>query len=246
MKLLILKNLIFMVFYAVAADEPTIQMGCGPLLAGDSDEWQEEVQLAPGSYDMGYLKPKRWAALYEQIATVVGLKPEKVAEIGPGPGIFTHTVRQQGIDVVTVDIDESTEPDVIGSVRELPFEDDSHDIAVAFQVLEHLPYEFFVSSVQEMSRIARTHVVISVPDVTPFTRTLRQEGFTRPERVFTEDVNFEPTEEHVWDGEHYWEVGKKGFPQRKILKDLEGAGLNVIQDFRVFDHPYHHFYVIAL
>ena len=221
--------------------------GAGSLCAHIFDpnkEWSDTVQVPDTHYRFSdYMKPKRWASLWQQISTVLSLNPKSVVEIGPGGGYFTFAVRQEGVKVETVDIDANMKPDIVGSVRDLPFDANSKDVVVAFQVLEHLPYEYFVSSVLEMGRVASDYVIISIPDVTPFKRELFQDGFRRPQTRF-EEVRDENPVEHKWDGQHYWEVGKSGYGQQKIIKDLTEAGLEVVENFRAFDHPYHHFYVI--
>ena len=47
------------------------------------------------------------------------------------------------------------------SAHELPFDDDQFDVVVAAEVLEHLPDP--VRGLQEMVRVTRRHLVLSVP-----------------------------------------------------------------------------------
>lgn len=53
-----------------------------------------------------------------------------------------------------------------------------------------------------------------------------------PRRVFTPD------------GEHYWEIGWKGCPVGRVTSHMEQAGFAVIKSHRVFEFPYHHFFIL--
>jgi len=47
-----------------------------------------------------------------------------------------------------------------------------------------------------------------------------------------------------FDGQHYWEIGKAGFPLSKIVMDIQGAGFKIEKTYRLFKHPYPMFFVL--
>jgi hypothetical protein len=49
---------------------------------------------------------------------------------------------------------------------------------------------------------------------------------------------------HSFDGEHYWEIGKAGYPLKRIISDIERQGMEIIKTYRVFESPYHRFFVL--
>jgi hypothetical protein len=49
---------------------------------------------------------------------------------------------------------------------------------------------------------------------------------------------------HEFDGEHYWELGTLGYPQARLVEAIEQAGFTLARDFRVPEHPWHHFFVL--
>ena len=49
---------------------------------------------------------------------------------------------------------------------------------------------------------------------------------------------------HKFKEEHYWEIGKRGYPVKKIKKDIEKNRLNITKDFVVFENPLHHFFIV--
>ncbi|MBI3962465.1 MAG: hypothetical protein HY335_06920 [Deinococcus sp.] len=51
-----------------------------------------------------------------------------------------------------------------------------------------------------------------------------------------------PVHEH--DGQHYWEISKAGYALRRVLGDMRAAGFQVVKTYRVFENPYHRFFVL--
>ena len=49
---------------------------------------------------------------------------------------------------------------------------------------------------------------------------------------------------HNFDGEHYWEIGKAGYPLSKIISDIKNTGFKIEKTYRVFEHPYHRFFTL--
>jgi len=49
---------------------------------------------------------------------------------------------------------------------------------------------------------------------------------------------------HRFNGKHYWEIGKAGYPLRKILNDIQKQNLQLQKTYRVFEAPYHRFFVL--
>ena len=47
-----------------------------------------------------------------------------------------------------------------------------------------------------------------------------------------------------FDGEHYWEIGKAGYPLSKIIKDIQRAGFKIEKTYSVFENPYHRVFIL--
>lgn len=205
-----------------------------------------EKQVKSSHYEFGrYMHKLRWVSLWYQLDEVIKLSPARVLEIGPGPGTFKAVAASFGMRVETLDIDPSLRPDYLASVMALPFADNSFDVVCAFQMLEHLPFEKSLTAFREMVRVARNAVVISVPDaerrwpVSFFLPFFGQVNFSvlRP-RLFNRN--------HIFDGEHYWEISTSGFKLETVINAFETAGegrVILCRRFRVPEHPYHHFFV---
>jgi SAM-dependent methyltransferase len=160
-----------------------------------------------------------------------------------GDRVFGNFIRQNtAVAYLSVDAAADLHPDVVGSILNLPFPDHSRDVVCAFEVLEHLPFEEFDKAVGELARVARTHVVISIPHFGPMLSFSLKIPFL-PQLRFAFKIPY--PQPHTFNGQHYWEVGKQGYPPSLIREKL-GVHGKLIKDFVPFNNPYHHFFVLKL
>lgn len=182
----------------------------------------------------------RWMSYWCQIDGVLRLKPENVLEIGVGNGLVASYLKSCGISVTTLDIEKNLKPDFVGSVEDLPFAENSFDVVLCAEVLEHLPFDKFSEAILELKRVSKKFIVLSLPHW----------GWTF--RFFCE-VPLLPRLRFLWkisgilkheSREHLWEIGKRGSPSRKIKKAISESGLKILDDFILFENPYHHFFIL--
>lgn len=201
-----------------------------------------QKQVDKSHYDFEkYMSKQRWNSIWHQLDEIQKLKPDSVLEIGPGLGLLKAVSAQFGIKVETLDIDPELKPDYVASATDMPFQDSSFDVTCAFQMLEHLPYDQSLKVFHEMVRVSKRYIVISLPNaqrVWRFTAELPKLGvnefFLKRPRIRL------PT--HKFDGEHYWEINKYGYELKRIIKDFS-IGLKLINNYRVSEYSYHHFFV---
>jgi len=123
-----------------------------------------------------YINLHRWTSYYYQISTISnivdGLGEEtkiSILEIGIEKKITNACLawlfESYGANVVirTLDIDPSLKPDIIADVRCLPFNSDSFNSVLAFEVLEHLPFNDAILSLKEIKRVAKNYIILSLP-----------------------------------------------------------------------------------
>ncbi|WP_017364171.1 class I SAM-dependent methyltransferase [Methylococcus capsulatus] len=201
-----------------------------------------EKQVDKSIYEFHrYMSKERWSSLWHQLDEVQRLDPEKVLEIGPGPGLFKHMATALGIAVETLDFDPELKPDHVASATDMPFEDATYDVVCAFQMLEHLPYEHSLKAFSEMVRVSKRHVVISLPDARGVWRyQIHVPKFgTHPFLVPRPQLR---SPEHTFDGQHYWEINKRGYPLSRIVSDLTAHAV-LEKTYRIHEMPYHRFFV---
>lgn len=202
-----------------------------------------ERQVNKSHYEFKhYMGIARWCSVWHQLEEVINLNPQSVLEIGPGPGVFKRTAALFDIKVETLDLDPELEPDHVGSVTAMPFKDKAYDVVCAFQMLEHLPYEVSLQAFTEMVRVSERYIVISLPDARTMWRYQLQipkfgiHTFHLPRPRFRALV-------HEFDGEHHWEINKRGYPLDRIISDFSLAGTKLIKTYRVPENPYHRFFI---
>lgn len=206
-------------------------------------EVAELKQVSSDHYSFGdYVKLHRWISYYTQLQLLLEQQPHSVLEIGPGISITRQSLMTfiPDVDYKTVDVAEDLHPDILGSIDSLPVADSAYDVVCAFEVLEHLPYEKFIPSLLEMSRVAKKAVIISVPHAGPWIRAELSLSFLFQ---FRKLFKFQSGKEHQFDGEHYWEVGKKGFSPNKIRGDIRKHFI-LKKEFVQFQNHVHRFYVL--
>ena len=191
-----------------------------------------------------YDTKERFCSYWHQIDEVTTLKPKTVLEIGIGNGFVTRYLKKTGISVITLDIERNLKPDVAASVLLLPFSYSSFDLVTCCEVLEHLPYEHFSRALNELGRVSQSNVVISLPDASVIYRVNIELPRFKPIKKLIPHP-FPRSTPHVYDGEHYWEIGKSQYPIKRILQDIQRSGLNVVKTYRVFEFYYHRFFLLT-
>lgn len=203
----------------------------------------DKLQVAANHYNINYDNQGRFISYWHQINEVLKLKPKTVLEIGIGTSLVSDYLKKQGICVVTVDINLKLRPNIAASILNLPIKGNSFDIVICFQVLEHIPFEYFSPAIGELQRITKKYVLISLPNrKRHFYLCIKIYPGIQKELKFT--LPYLSLPRHIFDGEHYWEIGKKGFPLQKVNEIIKQNALQLRRDYRVPEKPLHHIFVL--
>jgi len=203
-----------------------------------------KLQVEPNHYfNRSYDTKQRFISYWHQIDEILSLDPKSVLEVGIGNGMVANYLKQKGFNVVTIDIDERLNPDKVGSVLSIPFPKEFFEVLACFEVLEHLPYEDFAKAISEIYRVSIKHVVLSLPDSTRAYRFNVQIPKIGELKILIPLPWLKPPKPE-FNGEHYWEIGKGGYPLSRIINDIQRAGFIIEKTYRVFEHPYHRFFIL--
>jgi len=91
-----------------------------------------------------------------------------ILDVGCGNGIITNALAEK-FDVTGTDFSESAlefvkGKKVLASAEKLPFEDQSFDMVFSSELLEHLPGEILQQSIEEMKRVTKGYIFLTVPN----------------------------------------------------------------------------------
>lgn len=198
-------------------------------------------QVDKSHYGRSYRSKDRWLSYYYQLSLVRSYTPSSVLEIGPGEGIVTDALRRDGIRVVTCDIAEDLQPDVVGSVTALPFADGEFELTLAAEVLEHIRFEDAATALRELRRVSARRVVVSLPHPGwVFSLSFKLPLLPRLDLLLQIPFFWQ---EHRFNGEHYWELGKRGYPVSRFIKEASEAGLVLVSTHKHADDPVHRLFV---
>jgi len=110
----------------------------------------------------------------EFIKDIKDLKPKSILDVGCGEGFTLERLRKQkigvkleGIDYLktAIDIGRKIHPELTlrqGTAYALPYRDNSFDVVICSEVLEHL--EFPDKALEELQRVTKKYAVLSVPN----------------------------------------------------------------------------------
>jgi ubiquinone/menaquinone biosynthesis C-methylase UbiE len=171
------------------------------------------------------------------------LSPRAVLEIGKGSGFVSAYLKSHGINTTALDVEPELYPEVVGSVLALPFREGSYDVVSSFEVLEHLPYAAFGKALTEMKRVARLRVLLSLPDISPCWIYCIHVPWVGDVKWLLERPQLR-YRVHKFDCQHQWEIGEKYLTLKGIVSDIHAAGLTIERHYRVYENPYHRFFIL--
>lgn len=185
----------------------------------------------------------RFNSYWHQIQEVIKLNPDSVLEIGRGNGFVSTYLKECGVHISTLDIDVGLNPDIAASVEKIPIKNKAFEVVTCFQALEHLPYTMFESSLKELARVSRKYVIVSLPDIN---RAYRFNIKIPVLKEIKTQINFPPLSNRSYptSKEHCWEIGMEGYPLKKISVSIENVGFVIEKTYRVFECPYHRFFIL--
>lgn len=204
-----------------------------------------EKQVDKNHYQFSHYVSKnhRWVSYFHQLDELFSLQNiQTVLEVGPGAPLIRDMLAYHRPDISykTIDIAEDLNPDIVGSVTKMPVDDGSFNVVCAFQILEHIPYKDFPSALKEIARVSNEYALISLPHFGPSIKFQLKIPLLPLVQIA---VKVPYPKYHKWNGQHHWEIGKRGFPARKIRKEFEHYFV-IEKEYIPYENQCHRFYVL--
>ena len=91
-----------------------------------------------------------------------------------------------------------------------------------------------------MARVSKRHVVVSIPHFGPPVKfSLKLPFFAEIKLSWKIPYHIA----HTFNGQHYWELGKKGYSLGVVRSKFE-KHFKILKEFIPFESQYHHFFVL--
>lgn len=125
----------------------------------------------------------------------------------------------------------------------IPFSDEAFEVVACYELLEHLLYENFEKAMSEIFRVSTSHALLSLPDANRvYPLYLQIPKFKEVRKLLPIPRLRRPV--HHFDGQHHWEIGKASYSLSRIMNDINDLGFNIEKTYRVFELPYHRFFIL--
>jgi hypothetical protein len=107
-------------------------------------------------YSDHYFSYRQLWSFAEQIHHIRQFYPENLLEIGLGNGFVSEFFRKMGVNVKTSDINPNLIPDIVAPLQDLSefVKPDEFDLISCCEVLEHIPFEEFETSIKMFSSLS--------------------------------------------------------------------------------------------
>lgn len=206
----------------------------------------KKTQVDASHYDVLYDINRRFMSYREQIRIIHTLKVHSLLEVGVGSGFLKRYLQAHGVDVFTYDFDMNLQPDYVGDVRDMTKVTKKYDAVCAFQMLEHIPFTDFEKAITSLARCSKKYIIISVPYASSsFAMNLHFNigAYSFDKTLLLSLPHFLQKCDIKNPGQHYWELGTRGYSKRKIRRILS-KHVVIEREYALKSYPYHYFYIL--
>jgi len=149
------------------------------------------------------------------------IKIPKILIIRTGANLLKIILNEKyGFGAQSLDIDPCLKPDYVGSVDDLgTVLKQKYDIIVCAHVLEHLPFDYFNKSLNQIKRFSNYSLIYLPKAQLQFFTEIGILPLWKKRFKISLPLFFK---KHKLDGEHYWEIGTKGYAVTIIMNFIKG------------------------
>ena len=203
---------------------------------------KNRVQVSKEHYFENYDDLNRWISYWWQISLVRKLGKKKVMEIGIGNKTVSNYLKKAGFSVTTYDIDPELNPDYVGDITSLPFRNDSFEVLLCCEVLEHLQFAKAKKALKEINRVTKEYAVISVFAANVGTSFVFKLPYVK--LIYKNVIMPMFWAKHRFQGEHYWELGKSNYSIKEFRKLIRNSGFRIVDEEYPVLNIYHNFFIL--
>ena len=206
-------------------------------------KFKAKIQVSREHY-FDKISKNAWLNSYYQINDILSLKPKSVLIIGMGDGVVCYYLKELGIKVISMDIDQDLKPDVIGDITNIPFSIrlQKFDAVLCAHVLEHVPFEFFDKILFDLSKISKYLVLQLPPSVLQFRFCPSIQPYICDFNIHLEIPVFF-WKKYKFNGQHFWQPYRKNHPIQKINIIIKKY-YSTIKQYQCPDHHYSYNFIL--
>lgn len=186
-----------------------------------------------------YFELKQLFSFSHQIEIISNLKPTSILEVGVGNGFTSTYLRKAGYDIVTVDINESLNPDICAPLSELEscLNGRRFDLVVCCEVLEHMPFDQFESNLVVLKAIG-DRLFMTLPN---HKRYFGFGGVLTLPKIKPIEINFHFGTRLLANlpKEHFWEIGYSRETTLKSITRILRTFYKTVETKNIASNPYH-------
>lgn len=102
-------------------------------------------------------------------------KSSKILDAGCGEGVLVEELIKEGYNAVGIDINYCSRFVIMGDIKNLPFSNESFDLVLCLDVLEHINFNEQEKAIKEIYRVIKHggEVIFSLPNLAYITSRIR-------------------------------------------------------------------------
>ena len=170
---------------------------------------------------------RHWDYYWHQQKLMEGLVApghDDVLEIGVGSGFAANYMKSKGFSVTTLDIDSEKAPDIVANVVTYDFQR-KYSAILAFEILEHIPFDEFRRVVAKLPSVASRYAFISLPRNVI---SLLDVAIKVP-RLPEMRVRVPVKRRKIGTPSHHWEMDYGPYSVSRVEAILQSSGMSIIR-----------------
>lgn len=197
-----------------------------------------------------YFSKYQLFSLSEQISLLYSYCTEftdpNILEIGKGNGFVADFFKKAHFNIKTFDINANLEPDIVGNILDLStLISVKSDIILCSEVLEHIDFNYFEVSLEQLRLAANKYVIITLPEFKKFfgvNMQIRVPKF----KVFSFPLFLKIRGNKQLGSGHFWEIDYSQETNRSSIEKIITKHFTIIDKGYFHTNPYHNFYVLEV